>query len=564
MDLRKITRRDFIKGAALLAGAAAVNPVNILKFKPVGNLTIMWNSDSHAHLKPVLYREPSVNIGPRAMNDKPGHLVGDSFNLYYDINPGSAMDYFCSYKDFAKHAKQYGPMGGYAHMAAVFNKIKEERHGKTIMLDTGDSWQGTGIALLTKGMAVVNVQNAMGYDAMTGHWEFTYGKKQLLSNIKKLKFPFIAQNVTNATWGGLIFKPYIIKEVNGLRVGIIGQAFPYVPLAHPAHFVKNWDFGINTSHAQKMVNELRGKEKVDLVVVLSHNGLEVDRKFAALINGIDIIVGGHTHDILPAPQIINNTIIVQAGTHGKFVGRIDLNVQNKKIADYDHKLIPIVTNWIKPDPEISGLIDKEYAPYADKLNEELGTAEDLLYRRATFISTVDNVVEQAFIEKYDTPLVFTPGWRWGETILPGEKITMEHVYGWYGTTYPEVYKFNLKGSVLFQVYSERLSDVFAKDPYLQMGGDCTRVSNSKLSIRINESMYKRLKDWLIMDKKIDFNKEYPLISTGVMMQTLSDLPNQGLVEEKAYDVIADYIRKHISVKSVPSEAVIYKHSRTAG
>ena len=564
MDLKKVSRRSFIKTAAVLAGAAAVNPVNLLKFKPVGNLTIIWNSDSHAHLKPTLYREPSVNIGPHFMNGRPGHLVGDSFNLYYDIKPKSAMGYFCSYVDFIKLNKEYGPMGGYAHMATVFNKIKEERYGKTIMLDTGDSWQGTGIALLTKGMAVVNVQNAMGYDAMTGHWEFTYGKEQLLSNIKKMKFPFIAQNVTNATWGGLIFKPYIIKEVNGLRVGIIGQAFPYVPLAHPSHFVKNWNFGIDTGHAQKMVNKLKNEEKVDLVVVLSHNGLEVDRKFASLINGIDIIVGGHTHDILPAPQIINNTIIVQAGTHGKFVGRIDLNVRNKRIVDYDHKLIPIVTNWIKPDPEISGLIDKEYAPYADKLNEELGTAEDLLYRRATFVCSVDSVAEQAFIEKFDTPLFFAPGWRWGDTVLPGEKITMEHVYGWYGTTYPEVYKFNLKGSVLFQVYSERLSDVFAKDPYLQMGGDCTRVSNSKLSIRINESMYKRLKDWLIMDKKIDFNKEYPLISTGVMMQTLSDLPNQGLVEEKAYDVIADYIRKHISVKSVPSEAVIYKHSRTAG
>ncbi len=563
MDLKNVSRRSFIKTAAVLAGAAAVNPVNLLKFKPVGNLTIIWNSDSHAHLKPTLYMEPSVNIGPRFMNGRPGHLVGDSFNLYYDIKPKSAMGYFCSYVDFIKLNKEYGPMGGYAHMATVFNKIKEERYGKTIMLDTGDSWQGTGIALLTKGMAVVNVQNAMGYDAMTGHWEFSYGKQKLLSNIKSLKFPFIAQNVFDI-WGSRVFKPYIIKEVNGLRVGIIGQAFPYVPIAQPSGLTHGWNFGINTSHAQKMVNKLKNEEKVDLVVVLSHNGLEVDRKFASLINGIDIIVGGHTHDILPAPQIINNTIIVQAGTHGKFVGRIDLNVRNKRIVDYDHKLIPIVTNWIKPDPEISGLIDKEYAPYADKLNEELGTAEDLLYRRATFVCSVGSLAEQAFIEKYDTPLVFTPGWRWGETILPGEKITMEHVYGWYGTTYPEVYKFNLKGSVLFQVYSERLSDVFAKDPYLQMGGDCTRVSNSKLSIRINESMYKRLKDWLIMDKKIDFNKEYPLISTGVMMQTLSDLPNQGLVEEKAYDVIADYIRKHISVKSVPSEAVIYKHSRTAG
>ncbi len=563
MDLRKINRRDFIKGAALLAGATAINPVNLLKFKPVGNLTIMWNSDSHAHLKPVLYREPSVNIGPRAMNGRPGHLVGDSFNLYYDINPGSAMGYFCSYVDFVKHAKEYGPMGGYAHMAAVFNKIKEERHGKTIMLDTGDAWQGTGIALLTKGMAVVNTQNAMGYDAMTGHWEFTYGEKQLLSNIKKLKFPFIAQNVTNATWGGLIFKPYIIKEVNGLRVGIIGQAFPYVPLAHPTHFVKNWDFGINTSHAQKMVDELRGKEKVDLVVVLSHNGLEVDRKFAALIKGIDIIVGGHTHDILPAPQIINNTIIVQAGTHGKFVGRIDLNVQNKKIADYDHKLIPIVTNWIKPDPEISRIIDEEYAPYKHILNEKLGITEDLLYRRATFISTVDNVAQQAFIEKFDTPLFFAPGWRWGETLLPGSDITMENVYGEYGTTYPEVYKTLLTGKQLLLSQLSVLSDVFAKDAYLQMGGDATRVSNSKFHLLLNESLHKRIKSWEINGKPLDLTKKYWAVSTGGKMQNMNT-NDKGLTKFNASDVIAEYIRNHKTIKSIKTEDVIYRHSRTAG
>ena len=563
MDLKKVSRRSFIKTAAVLAGAAAVNPVNLLKFKPMGNLTIIWNSDSHAHLKPTLYREPSVNIGPHFMNGRPGHLVGDSFNLYYDINPKSAMGYFCSYVDFIKLNKEYGPMGGYAHMATVFNKIKEERYGKTIMLDTGDAWQGTGIALLTKGMAVVNVQNAMGYDAMTGHWEFTYGEKQLLSNIKKLKFPFIAQNVTNATWGGLIFKPYIIKEVNGLRVGIIGQAFPYVPLAHPSHFVKNWNFGIDTGHAQKMVNKLKNEEKVDLVVVLSHNGLEVDRKFASLINGIDIIVGGHTHDILPAPQIINNTIIVQAGTHGKFVGRIDLNVRDKKIVDYDHKLIPIVTNWIKPDPEISGLIDKEYAPYADTLNEELGTAEDLLYRRATFVCSVDSVAEQAFIEKFDTPLFFAPGWRWGDTVLPGEKITMEHVYGWYGTTYPEVYKTLLTGKQLLLSQLSVLSDVFAKDAYLQMGGDATRVSNSKLHILLNETVNKRIKSWAINGKPLDLSKKYWAVSTGGKMQNMNT-NDKGLTKYNASDVIAEYIKNHKTVKSIKTEDVIYRHSRTAG
>ena len=563
MDLKNITRRDFIKSTALLAGATAINPVNLLKFKPVGNLTITWNSDSHAHLKPVLYREPSVNIGPHLMNGRPGHLVGDAFNLYYDINPDSAMGYFCSYVDFVKHEKQYGLMGGYAHMASVFNKIKAERYNKTIQLDTGDAWQGTGVALLTKGMAVVNTQNAMGYDAMTGHWEFTYGEKQLLSNIKKLKFPFIAQNVTNATWGGLIFKPYIIKEVNGLRVGIIGQAFPYVPLAHPSHFVKNWNFGIDTSHAQKMVNELKNKEKVDLVVVLSHNGLEVDRKFASLINGIDIIVGGHTHDILPAPQIINNTIIVQAGTHGKFVGRIDLNVQNKKIIDYDHKLIPIVTDWIKPDPEISKIIDEEYAPYEHVLNEKLGITEDLLYRRATFVSTVDNVAQQAFIEKFDTPLFFAPGWRWGETLIPGSDITMENVYGEYGTTYPEVYKTLLTGKQLLLSQLSVLSDVFAKDAYLQMGGDATRVSNSKFHLLLNESLHKRIKSWEINGKPLDLTKKYWAVSTGGKMQNMN-AADKGLTKFNASDVIAEYIRNHKTIKSIKTEDVIYRHSRTAG
>jgi sulfur-oxidizing protein SoxB len=558
-----VTRRDFLKKTALLTGYLAINPVNLLKYKPVGNLTIIWNSDSHAHLKPVLYREPSVNIGPKIMNGRPGHLVGDSFCLYYDINPKSAMGYFCSYKNFNNLSKEYGPMGGYAHMSTVINKIRDERYGKTILLDTGDSWQGTGIALLTKGKAVYTVQNAMGYDAMTGHWEFTYGKEQLLENIKNLNFPFIAQNVKNATWGNLIFKPYIIKEVNGLRVGIIGQAFPYVPLAHPAHFVEGWSFGIDTHHAQKMVDQLKNTEKVDIVVVLSHNGLEVDRKFAALIKGIDVIVGGHTHDILPAPEIINNTIIVQAGTHGKFIGRLDLNVSNKKITAYDHKLIPIVSNWIKPDPKITQVIEDEFKPYNNILNEKLGTTESLLYRRATFISTVDNVAEQAFIEKFDAPLFFAPGWRWGETLLPGSDITMENVYGEYGTTYPEVYKTLLTGKQLLLSQLSVLSDVFAKDAYLQMGGDATRVSNSKFHIHINESFNKRIKSWEINGKPLNLNKKYWAVSTGGKMQNMNS-DDKGLTKFKACDVIAEYIRNHKIIQSIQTEKVIYRKSPTAG
>lgn len=559
----ELSRRDFLKTSSVLAAGIAINPVNLLKFKPVGNLTITWNSDSHAHLKPTLYMEPSVNIGYHSMNGKPGHLVGDSFNLYYDINPKSAMGYFSSYVDFADLNKRYGYMGGYAHMATIFNKIKAERYNKTIQLDTGDSWQGTGIALLTKGMAVVNTQNAMGYDAMTGHWEFTYGKEQLLSNIKKLKFPFIAQNVKDSTWGNLIFKPYIIKEVNGLRVGIIGQAFPYVPLAHPAHFVENWTFGIDTYHAQEMVNELKNKEKVDLVVVLSHNGLEADRKFAALIDGIDLIIGGHTHDILPTPDIINNTVICQAGTHGKFIGKIDLNVKNKRIVDYDHKLIPIVTNWIKPDEKIQRIIDKEHAPYKSVLNEKLGVAESLIYRRATFACPVDSLAEQAFTELFHMPLFFAPGWRWGETLVPGSDITMENIYGWYGTTYPEVYKTRLTGRQLLFSQLSVLSDVFAKDPYLQMGGDVTRVSNSKFHLLLNESLNKRIKTWEINGKPLDLDRKYWAVSTGIKMQNMN-ADNKGLTKYKACDVIADYVRKHVNIKPVQTEDIIYKHSRTAG
>ena len=562
-DIKKgLSRRSFLKNAGLLGVSAIINPVNLLKFKPAGNLTIIWNSDSHAHLNPTLYREPSVNIGPRHMNGRPGHLVGDAFNLYYDIDPKSAMGYFCSYINFENNCKRYGLMGGYAHMAAIINKIRDERYGKTILLDTGDSWQGTGIALLTKGKAVYKVQNAMGYDAMTGHWEFTYGKKQLLENIKNLNFPFIAQNVRDSNWDNLIFKPYIIKEVNGLSVGIIGQAFPYVPLAHPTHFSEGWSFGIDTSHAQKMVNELKNK-KVDLVVVLSHNGLEVDRKFASLIDGIDVIIGGHTHDILPAPEIINNTIICQAGTHGKFIGRLDLNIKSKKIIDYDHKLIPVVTDWIKPDENIRQIIEQEYAPFKEILNEKLGKTESLLYRRATFESTVDSIAAQAFNEKFDTPLFFAPGWRWGETLLPGSDITMENVYGEYGTTYPEVYKTLLTGKQLLLSQLSVLSDVFAKDPYLQMGGDVTRVSNSKFHILINQPLTKRIKTWEINGKPLDLNKKYWAVSTGGKMQGMN-AKDKGQTEYKACDVIAEYIKKHRIIRSADTEKVFYRHSRTAG
>ena len=518
-----------------------LNPEKLFEFKPVGNVTLLHICDMHAHLKPLYWREPSTLISARELIGTPGFLCGKAFLKYYGIKPNTMRAYFDTYIGFEELAKKYGKMGGVAHIATLVKQIKAERgNDKVLFMDSGDTWQGTAIGLFTKGLAVVEAQNALGLDVMVGHWEYTYGKDRVLELVNKhLKAEFISQNVADDMWGDLIFKPYTIREVGGVKVAIIGNSFPYTPIANPKEFIEGWTFGIQPERLQKFVDEVRSKG-ADVVVLLSHDGFTLDQALAKMVNGIDVILSGHTHDPAPKPVIVNNTIIVIAGSHGKYLGRLDLEVKNKKITNFAYKLYPVASNFIKPDKEVQDLVNKLYEPYEKQLSEVIGKTEAILYKRDTFYSTFDRVMMDAIKEEADCEIVFNPGYRWGTTLLPGDNITVDDVYSMAAITYPDVYRFELTGAQIKNLLEDVADNVFNSNPLYQQGGDMSRTLGLEYAIKISAPTGQRISDIKVNGKDLDPNRTYVVASWG------GNLYKMGKNAKKlrpSYDITIDYINR---------------------
>jgi len=432
-------------------------------------------------------------------------------------------------------------MGGVAHIATLVKQIKAERgNDKVLFMDSGDTWQGTAIGLFTKGLAVVEAQNALGIDIMVGHWEYTYGKDRVLELVNKhLKAEFISQNVADDMWGELIFKPYTIREVGGVKVAVIGNSFPYTPIANPKEFTEGWTFGIQPERLQKFVDEVRSKG-ADVVVLLSHDGFTLDQALAKMVNGIDIILSGHTHDPAPKPVIVNNTIIVIAGSHGKYLGRLDLEVKNKKITNFAYKLYPVASNFIKPDKEVQDLVNKLYEPYEKQLSEVIGKTETILYKRDTFYSTFDRVMMDAIKEEADCEIVFNPGYRWGTTLLPGDNITVDDVYSMAAITYPDVYRFELTGAQIKNLLEDVADNVFNSNPLYQQGGDMSRTLGLEYAIKISAPTGQRISDIKVNGKDLDPNRTYVVASWG---GNLYKIGKNAKKLRPSYDITIDYINR---------------------
>jgi sulfate thiol esterase SoxB len=518
-----------------------LNPEKLFEFKPVGNVTLLHICDMHAHLKPLYWREPSTLISARELIGTPGFLCGKAFLKYYGIKPNTMRAYFDTYIGFEELAKKYGKMGGVAHIATLVKQIKAERgNDKVLFMDSGDTWQGTAIGLFTKGLAVVEAQNALGIDIMVGHWEYTYGKDRVLELVNKhLKAEFISQNVADDMWGDLIFKPYTIREVGGVKVAVIGNSFPYTPIANPKEFTEGWTFGIQPERLQKFVDEVRSKG-ADVVVLLSHNGFTLDQALAKMVNGIDVILSGHTHDPAPKPVIVNNTIIVIAGSHGKYLGRLDLEVKNKKITNFAYKLYPVASNFIKPDKEVQDLVNKLYEPYEKQLSEVIGKTEAILYKRDTFYSTFDRVMMDAIKEEADCEIVFNPGYRWGTTLLPGDNITVDDVYSMAAITYPDVYRFELTGAQIKNLLEDVADNVFNPNPLYQQGGDMSRTLGLEYAIKISAPTGQRISDIKVNGKDLDPNRTYVVASWG---GNLYKIGKNAKKLRPSYDITIDYIKR---------------------
>ncbi len=569
-----ISRRDFLQfagalgllsatGTNLFAGEAAKEKIkklsfsDIVEFNSKGKATILHICDMHAHIKPLYWREPSTLISAKNLVGTPGFICGDAFQKYYGTKKGSINEYFDTHNDFELLAKKFGKMGGISHMKTLIDHIRKERGAKNVLLlDSGDTWQGTAVALHTKGEAIVDAQNYLGVDVMVGHWEFTYGKERVAELIKMFKGDFISQNVIDNDpfsddFEELIFPPYTIKEVGGTKIGIIGQSFPFTSTANPKRFTEGWSFALRHETLQEYVDKLRKEDKVDAVVVLSHDGFSVDQELAKKVTGVDFILSGHTHDPSPKPIVINDTVILIAGSHGKYVGRLDIVAEKGKVKDYEFKLIPVASKLIPADKAGDELIAKWYKPYDKELGEVLGTTKNILYKRDTFYSTFDALIGQAIQEKMKSDIVFTPGYRWGTTVLPGDPITKDNVYEMTAITYPEVYTFELKGSVIANLMEDIADNVFNENPLLQQGGDMSRLTGASYSIKINAKSGKRISDFMIGGKPIDLNKTYRVSSWGGNLQSAGK--NLEKETPAVYDVVAEYIRKK-RVIDIPLES----------
>ncbi len=563
MDL---SRRDFFQIAAALglglpAAASAASTTkradevtlkDIYDFKARGNVTLLHICDMHAHIKPLYWREPSTLISAPNLTGTPGFLCGESFLNYYGMKGKTLDAYFDTYMNFDALAHKFGKMGGISHMKTLINHIKKERGADNVLLlDSGDTWQGTGVALKTQGEAIVDAQNYLGVDVMVGHWEFTYGKQRVKELIEKLNAKFISQNIIGDDsfaddFEELIFEPYTVMERGGAKIGIIGQSFPFTSTANPKEFTQGWSFGLRLDTLQQYVDKLRKEEKVDCVVVLSHDGFSVDQEVARQVKGIDFILSGHTHDPSPRPTVINGTVIVIAGSHGKYVGRLDIDIQNHKVKGYEYKLIPVASNLIPADPEGDALIAKWYKPYDREFGEILGVTKNTLYKRDTFHSTFDELINDAIISTMDSDISFTPGYRWGTTVLGGDPITMDNVYEMTGITYPNVYTFELGGKQIRTLLEDIADNVFNANPLYQQGGDMSRLGNVTYDIKIGAASGKRISNLMVGGKALDDNKTYKVSSWGGNLQNAGRNLREQLTRP-VYDVTAEYIRRQKTV-----------------
>lgn len=553
-----MNRREFLQllTAASVAGFhlnprlsfAANQPTNPYELAAFGNVSLLHYTDCHAQLLPIYYREPSVNLGIAGMLGKPPHLVGENFLKFYQLEPKSLAAHAFTYLDFAEAAKQYGKVGGFAHLKTLVDQIRAQRKG-ALLLDGGDTWQGSWTSLKTKAQDMVDAQLALGVNVMTAHFEMTYGADRVKEIIEKDlagKIDFVAQNVMSTDFEEPVFAPYVIKEVNGVPVAIIGQAFPYTPVANPKHLIPEWSFGIRDDRMQEMVNEARSKG-AKVVVVLSHNGMDVDLKMASKVTGIDAIMGGHTHDGVYQPVVVENasgkTLVTNAGSNGKFLGVLDLEVKDGKVTDYRYKLLPVFSNLLSPDPEMLKLIDKVREPFKKELAEELAVCDEVLYRRGNFNGTFDQLICNALMERLDTPIAFSPGFRWGTSLLPGQPITFEHVADQTAITYGTVTRNELTGEAIKTILEDVADNLFNPDPYYQQGGDMVRVGGLKFSFDPTAKMGERVSELELAGSALDMTKKYPVAGWASVQESVPE-------NKQIWEVVADYLRDKKTINKI--------------
>ena len=534
---------------AQLAAQQSITQAELIEFNTLGNVSLIHVTDIHGQLKPIYFREPSVNIGVGDNFSVVPHITGAEFRKAYGIADGSRSHYALSAGDFTALAKSYGRVGGLDRVATVINAIRADRPD-ALLLDGGDTWHGSYTTWKTAGQDMVNVMAALKPDAMTFHWEFTLGSERITELVENLSFAALGQNIFDMEWDepAILFKPYKMFQRGGAQIAVIGQAFPYMPIANPGWMFPEYSFGIRESNMAKTVAAAR-TNGADCVVLLSHNGFDVDKQMASRVEGIDIILSGHTHDALPEPVLIGKTLIVPSGSNGKFVSRVDLDIRNGQVLEYRTKLIPIFADVIEPDPDVAGIIAAERAPYEEEMAEVIGQTESLLYRRGNFNGTWDDLICDALLAQSDAEIALSPGVRWGPSVLPGQDITREDIFGVTSMSYGKVYRTEMSGEMLRNILEDVADNIFNPNPYYQQGGDMVRTGGLSYRLDVNESQGSRISEMTLFGsgKKIDPAQNYVVAGWASV--------NENIEGPQIWDVVEAHIRDTGMVKLQPNNAV---------
>lgn len=560
-----VSRREFLQAAVatgMVAGGAGtgswsalaakqklMSEADLLRFRSLGNVTLVHLTDIHAQLLPVYFREPSINLGVGEAKGQPPHLTGKDFLSRYKIKPGSPSAYALSSEDYMSLAKSYGKMGGIDRIATVLKSIRADRSDNTLFLDGGDTWQGSYTSLKTRGQDMVDVMNTLKPDAMTAHWEFTYGAERVKELVDGLPFAFLGGNIFDNEWDEPAYEAMKFFERGGVKIAVIGQAFPYMPIANPRWMFPKLSFGIREEQVQKHVETAR-KKGAHVVVLLSHNGFDVDRKMAGRVKGIDVILSGHTHDALPEPVIIDKTLLVASGSHGKFLSRLDLDVKGGSVKGYQFRLIPIFSDVISSDADTAALVKKVRAPFESELTKVVGKTDSLLYRRGNFNGTFDDLICDALLSEREADIALSPGFRWGASVLPGSDLTVEDVFNATGMTYPNAYRLEMTGQRIKEILEDVADNLFNTDPYYQQGGDMVRVGGMGYRINVGAAMGSRISNMTILKSgaPVDPSKTYIVAGWASV--------NEGTKGPPIWDVVMNHMKKTGTVKLQPNHSVV--------